>query len=173
MMGVATFPIIKNNPTLNEIFDAIDTVFLIVFTIESGLQLIYHGWYIFKDGFLVFDMLIVILSWALEGTQVIRAFRIFRALRLVTRVKTMRNLIKAMIEVVPKLTAIFTLMCLIFYIFGVMFTQLYKDLSKEGHDPSGYFSSLPMSLFTLFQIMCLVSEYSLSIVITQAHLILY
>jgi len=155
MMGLATFPLVKENPQISDIFEIIDRVFLIIFTIESGLQLIYLGWYIFKDGFLIFDLLIVILSWALEGTQVIRAFRIFRALRLVTRVETMRNLVSAMFDVMPKLGAIFALMCLVFYIFGVMFTQLYKDLSKEGLDPMGYFSSLPNTLFTLFQIMCL------------------
>ena len=169
MMGVATFPIVKENEATKAIFNQIDRVFLIIFTIESGLQLIYHGWTLFKDGFLVFDMLIVILSWALDGTQVIRAFRIFRALRLVTRVEVMRHLVSAMFAVMPKLGAIFALMSLVFYIFGVMFTQLYKNLSKECYDPEsaecydpdGYFSSLPRTLFTLFQIMCLVSRYFL------------
>jgi hypothetical protein len=161
MMGVATFPFVKENPEISDDFELLDQIFLVIFTVESGLQLIYHGLYLFKDGFLVFDMLIVILSWALEGTQVIRAFRIFRALRLVTRVATTRNLVSAMFDVMPKLGAIFSLMCLVFYIFGVMFTQLYKDMSKEGLDPMGYFSSLPNTLFTLFQIMCLVSHVSL------------
>lgn len=168
MMGVATFPIVKENEGTKAIFETIDQVFLIIFTIESGLQLIYHGWTLFKDGFLVFDMLIVILSWALDGTQVIRAFRIFRALRLVTRVEVMRNLVTAMFDVMPKLGAIFALMSLVFYIFGVMFTQLYKNLSTECYDPEsaecydpdGYFSSLSRTLFTLFQIMCLVSHCS-------------
>ncbi|KAL3795086.1 hypothetical protein ACHAWO_009249 [Cyclotella atomus] len=155
MMGVATFPFVKSNPQISNVFELIDKVFLVIFTIESGLQLLYQGWYIFKDGFLVFDLLIVILSWALEGTQVIRSFRIFRALRLVTRVETMRNLVLAMFDVMPKLGAIFALLALVFYIFGVMMTQLYKDLSKQGDDPMGYFSSLPRTLFTLFQIMCL------------------
>jgi hypothetical protein len=159
MMGVATFPFVKGNPQTSNVFELIDKVFLVIFTIESGLQLLYQGWFIFKDGFLVFDLLIVILSWALEGTQVIRSFRIFRALRLVTRVETMRNLVSAMFDVMPKLGAIFALLALVFYIFGVMMTQLYKDLSKQGDDPMGYFSSLPRTLFTLFQIMCLVSYF--------------
>ena len=163
MMGVATFSFVKDDPQTSQVFEAIDQVFLIIFTIESGLQLLYHGWYIFQDGFLVFDMLIVILSWALQGTgtQVFRAFRIFRALRLVTRIETMRNLLSAMFDVMPKLGGIFALLALVFYIFGVMFTNLYKDLSKTGDDPMGYFSTLPRTLFTLFQIMCLVSMISM------------
>eukprot|EP00970_Alexandrium_tamarense_P013114 scaffold3253_cov180-Alexandrium_tamarense.AAC.1 len=156
MMGVATFPFVKYNPDLSARFELVDLIFLILFTVESGLQLMYHGWRLFKDGFLVFDLAIVVMSWALDGAQVARAFRIFRALRLITRIDTMRNLVLALFSVVPKMTAIGMLLFLIFYIFGVMFTQLYKDMSKQGLDEGNYFSSLPNTIFTLFQTMTMV-----------------
>ena len=157
MMGVATFPAVKDNPDVSSIFELIDQIFLWIFTIESGCQLIFHGWTLFKDGFLVFDMFIVILSWALEGTQVIRAFRIFRALRLVNRVKVMKNLILAVLNVLPNLTGIMMLLFLVFYIFAVMFTQLYKDTSKQYPRTQQYFVGLPETFFTLFQMMTFVS----------------
>ena len=106
MMGVATFPVVEENDKMRDIFELADETFLIIFTVESGIQLLYHGWTLFKDGFLVVDLLIVVLSWALHGTNVIRAFRIFRALRLVTRVETMRKLVMALIAVFPKMAAI-------------------------------------------------------------------
>ena len=106
MMGIATLPLVEENDKLRGNFELVDQVFLVIFTIESGMQLLYHGWTLFKDGFLVVDLLIVVLSWALEGTQVIRAFRIFRALRLVTRVDTMKNLVLALFSVFPKMAAI-------------------------------------------------------------------
>jgi len=155
MMGIATFPLVKDDPELSNKFEVIDQVFLILFTIESSMQILFHGWTLFKDGFLTFDLLIVVMSWALEGTQVIRAFRIFRALRLVTRISTMRNLVLALFSVIPKMTAIFMLLLLIFYIFAVMFTQLFKDLYRDGLVPEPYFSGLAYSLFTLFQMMTL------------------
>ena len=157
MMGIATFPAVKTNEELMHQFELADQIFLIIFTIESSMQLIYHGWKLFKDGFLVFDLLIVVTSWALTGAQVFRAFRIFRAMRLITRVDTLKNLILALFSVVPKMGAICMLLGLIFYIFSVMFTQLFKDLYPEGKVEEPYFSTLYDSLFTLFQMMTLVS----------------
>lgn len=156
MMGIATFPFVKDNPETSEKFDIADQIFLVIFTVESGLQLLYYGWYLFTDSFLVFDLLIVIMSWALEGTQVIRAFRIFRALRLITRVEVMRNLVMALFDVIPKMTAIAMLLTLIFFIFGVMMTQLFKDMYPQTLSQP-YFESLWNTLFTLFQMMTLVS----------------
>jgi len=161
MMGIATFEFVKTNEDLSYKFDLVDQIFLVIFTVESALQLFYFGWKLFKDGFLVFDLLIVIMSWALEGTQVIRAFRIFRALRLVTRVQVMRNLIMALFSVIPKMTAIGLLLLLIMFIFGVMFTTLFKGMyPAELTQP--YFESLFYSLFTLFQMMTLVSTINMS-----------
>jgi hypothetical protein len=42
---------------------------------------------------LVFDLVIIVTSWTFSQVQIIRAFRIFRALRLITRVKVMKNLV--------------------------------------------------------------------------------
>jgi hypothetical protein len=156
MLGVATFPVMKQNLNVMSKFELIDQIFLIIFTIEAALQLIYHGWTIFKDGFLVFDVSIVVLSWALEGVKVARAFRIFRAFRLIARIGAMKKLILAVISVIPNLTGILMLQGLVFYIFGVMFTSLYKDASKEYDRKEQYFVALPDTLFTLFQMMTLV-----------------
>ncbi|KAL7502406.1 hypothetical protein ACHAXN_000374, partial [Cyclotella atomus] len=155
MMGVATFPFVKNNPDVSEKFETIDEIFLIIFTIESAMQLTYHGLSLFKDAWLVFDLTIVALSWALVGMKVFRAFRIFRALRLVGRIDVMRNLIHALISVLPNLTGILLLLFLVFYIFAVMFTQLYKDVSNEYPHQRQYFVELPETFFSLFQMMTL------------------
>ena len=58
------------------------------------MQLFYLGFALFLDGWLVFDLAIVILSWSFESMQIVRAFRIFRAFRLVTRVKPLRDLVR-------------------------------------------------------------------------------
>eukprot|EP00970_Alexandrium_tamarense_P000232 scaffold25_cov190-Alexandrium_tamarense.AAC.25 len=155
MMGVATFPFVRYNPDLSARFELVDLIFLILFTVESGLQLMYHGWRLFKDGFLVFDLAIVVMSWALDGAQVARAFRIFRALRLITRIKAMRELVQALFNVISKMTAIGMLLFLMFYIFGVMFTQLYKDVSKAAGPEENFFVGLPETFFTLFVMMTL------------------
>lgn len=90
-------------------------------------------------------------SWSFSKFQVIRAFRIFRALRLITRVKVLKNLVTAIFSVTTRLTAIMFFLLIIFYIFAVLFTSLYKDLELE--EP--YFNTLHDSLFTLTEMLTL------------------
>ena len=78
---------------MHRIFELVDKVFLIIFTVELGLQFIYHGWRLLLDGWLVFDLVIILTSWSFASVQIIRAFRIFRALRLITRIEVMKNLV--------------------------------------------------------------------------------
>lgn len=158
MIGIATFPVVTDNPSVKSTFALIDRVFLIIFTIEATMQLIYHGLRLFKDAWLTFDFIIVVISWAFDKVQVARAFRIFRALRLLGRIDVMKNLILALARVIPNVTAIAMLLLLVFYIFGVMFTELYKEVSRQYDREEQYFVALPDTLFTLFQIMTLVSE---------------
>jgi hypothetical protein len=53
------------------------------------------------------------------------------------------------------MAAIGLMLFLIFYIFAVMFTQLFKDLYAEGYTDFDYFSRMDGTFFTLFQIMTL------------------
>mmetsp|Transcript_4257 Transcript_4257/g.9637 ORF Transcript_4257/g.9637 Transcript_4257/m.9637 type:complete len:404 (-) Transcript_4257:239-1450(-) len=149
MMGIGTFDFVTDNPHLNEAFEKVDQAFLIIFTVELGMQFIYRGLNLFRDGWLVFDFVIIVFSWAFASIQIIRAFRIFRAFRLVTRIETLRKLVGSLFAVFPNLSAIGCLLLLLFYIFAVMFTTLYSDLELSDN----YFSSLDASLFTLFQYM--------------------
>lgn len=155
MMGLATFDFVKDNPTTRDAFETTDKAFLIVFSIELGMQFLYHGIYLFKDSWLVFDFIIVVVSWAFDSLQIIRAFRIFRALRLITRVEVLRKLVVALFDVMPRMCAIMALLLLIFYIYAVLCTYLFKDLYAQGVTDQDYFSRLDWSLFTLFQIMTL------------------
>ena len=93
MMGIGTFDFIRDNEIANAAFEMIDQIFLIIFTMELGLQFLYHGWQVFLDGWLTFDFIIITVSWSFSSVQIVRAFRIFRALRLITRIKVMKNLI--------------------------------------------------------------------------------
>mmetsp|Transcript_28579 Transcript_28579/g.43933 ORF Transcript_28579/g.43933 Transcript_28579/m.43933 type:complete len:420 (-) Transcript_28579:66-1325(-) len=155
IMGVATFEFVAEEKNIQEGFDVVDKIFLILFTVECFMQFVHRGVFLFTDRWLVFDFLIVVLSWSLESLQIIRAFRVFRALRLVTRITILRNLITALMNVLPRMSAIICLLSLVVYIFAVMFTVLFKEVSKAGLLGEGYFSSLDASLFTLLQVVTL------------------
>lgn len=153
-MGLETFEFVEDNAEIVEAFNVTDRIFLILFTIESAFQFIYHGFGLFTDGWLFFDVLIVILSWSFESMQVIRAFRIFRCFRLVTRLAVLKNLVLSIFAVAPSMTAIVALLLLILYIYAVMCTTLFGDLYPEYTDED-YFGTLFLSLFTLFSMMTL------------------
>lgn len=151
MMGVATFDFVETNENVDKVFHEIDRTFLIIFTVEASLQLFYLGFSLFSDGWLIFDLAIVILSWSFESLQIVRAFRIFRAFRLITRVKPLRDLVLAIGAVLPRMYAIAALLLLVFYIFSVLFTELFSDLDLEQN----YFQTLDRSLFTCMEMMTL------------------
>jgi hypothetical protein len=151
LMGVATFDFVTDRPHINRAFETTDRVFLIIFTIELSLQFIYRSLGLFMDGWLVFDFVIVITSWSLESLQIIRAFRVFRAFRLINRVGPLRELIMALGTVMPRMYAIGTLLLLIFYVYAVLFTELFRDLELSEN----YFGSLDVALFSCMQFMTL------------------
>lgn len=159
MMGIATFSFVEKNPSIASVFATLDLAFLIIFTAELALQFIYHGLHLFTDGWLVFDFVIILMSWSLSSMQIVRTFRVFRALRLVTRIKVLKNLVSALFSVGPRMSAIFCLLLLIFYIYGVMCTVLFKDLYKDGHTEHDYFSRLDFTLWTLLVMMTLDWAY--------------
>mmetsp|Transcript_13623 Transcript_13623/g.16691 ORF Transcript_13623/g.16691 Transcript_13623/m.16691 type:complete len:340 (+) Transcript_13623:857-1876(+) len=155
MMGLATFQFVKSNAEVSAIFESIDLALLIIFTIEISLQFCYIGFGIFCDGWLFFDFFVVALSWIMAsfGKDSVKIFRYFRALRLTNRVEVLRNLVNAIISVIPRMGAICVLLSIVFYIFGVMFTMLFKDAGDFVELGDNYFGGLHLTLFTLFQVM--------------------
>lgn len=159
VMGIATFDFVTDDEATESLFTNIDRGFLIIYTVELVMQFIYFGWHLIQDPWLVFDLVVVVASWAFDlgggdagnQFQIIRAFRIFRAFRLITRIKVLRDLVAAIGEVIPRMTAIGMLLVLIFYIFAVLFTELFKDLTLSDQ----YFTSLDASLFTCYEMMTL------------------
>mmetsp|Transcript_17617 Transcript_17617/g.20392 ORF Transcript_17617/g.20392 Transcript_17617/m.20392 type:complete len:353 (-) Transcript_17617:100-1158(-) len=153
--GVATFDFVTKNPALLNILEHIDMIFMIMFTAEMFIHLIYRGYHLFMDGWLTFDFLVIAVSWMSEAMQVIGAFRILRALRLIIRVKKMRNRVEALLHISPHILAVAGILFLLFYIFSVMMTYLFRDLYDQGYLDEDYFSSLDRTFFTLFQILTL------------------
>jgi hypothetical protein len=158
LYGVATFPFVKENPERVSKFEKVDLAILIVFTIESSMNLFYEGKRFVRDGWLVFDLSIVSISWIAIEIKSLQVFGIFRALRFLTKVQLLRNVVVALFSVVPAIAAITVLLLLILYIFSVMCTQLFKSFYADGYTTADYFGRMDLTLFSLFQIMCMVSS---------------
>ena len=149
LMGIATSDVVTENSGLQAICDVKNLIFLILFSIEVVLQLIYHRLQMFYDGWLLFDFLVISLSWVTSYLLMLRTFRLVRTLRLATRVPDLSSLAISLVDSIPKLIALGCLMILMFFVFAVVFTDMFKDLYVDGFTSDDYFSSLDKTFFTL------------------------
>ena len=157
LMGVETFGFVQDNLRIHNTFEALNSICLVLFTAEIGMELIYRKWQLFRDPWLIFDLLVVIVSWMSHSFDVGRAFRIMRALLIVGKMSNLRGLVKALSTCIPKIFTVGILLLLIIYMYAVIFTSLFKDLYSEGYLDEPYFSRLDYTMFTLFQIMTMDS----------------
>ena len=169
LMAVATFDFVSEDPSIEAAFDIMDVLFLTVFTIELLLHLVYYGPSFFSDGWLLFDFLVVILSWASEALSVFRAFRVVRTFRVITKMKEMKDLVGALINVMPRMFAIFLLLFLIYFVFAILFTEIFKTTYEEGYTSQDYFSRLDKTTFTLLQFMFLDNWSSITKELMQKY----
>lgn len=169
LMGIATFDFVTENGRIQALFFNVNMAFLSLFTLELILRMIHHRTDLFSYGWLIFDFAVISCSWIFSLLVVVRAFRVIRTLRLATRLKDLRTLALAFQEVMPKVTATAFIVALSFYIFSIMFTDLYKDLYREGYTDQDYFSSIDVTAFTLFQIMTLDQWSTITKEVQQVH----
>lgn len=124
-------------------------------SVEFVIQFLARGITFFTYGWLVFDFFVVRLGWLMPNLLVIRTFRVVRTLRLASWVKDLKELVVALLLVIPKMFAIFFLLAILFLIFSILFTDLFKHTYVDGITREDYFSRIDITFFTLFQIMTL------------------
>ena len=138
---------------------AIDTAALWIFTIELGLKLwVYRGRFA-RDGWNVFDLVVVGIAWlpAAGPFSVLRALRIMRVLRLLSAVPQMRSVVGALFRALPGMGSIVAVLALVFYVSAVIATKMF------GSEFPDWFGTVGGSMYSLFQIMTLES-WSMGIV---------
>ena len=137
----------------------LDTLCLAVFTTELILKLYAFGWKFWRNGWNIFDFIIVGVSLipGAQGLSVLRALRVLRLLRIVSVAPSLRRVVDGLITALPGMGSVFLLMALIFYIGSVMAVQLFGTTFPD------WFGNLPRAAYSLFQIMTLES-WSMGIV---------
>lgn len=137
----------------------LDAICLGIFVAELALKLFAHGRAFFRDGWNVFDFVIVGVSLipASQGLSVLRAMRILRLLRVLSVTPSLRRVVEGLMNALPGMGSVFLLMGIIFYIGAVMATKLFGTAFPE------WFGTIGRSGYSLFQIMTLES-WSMGIV---------
>ena len=138
---------------------ALDLIALAIFVVEIGLKLFVYRLRFFKNGWNVFDFVIVGIALVptVEWLSVLRALRILRALRLLSVIPQMRQVVQALFGAIPAMGSVIVLLVLLFYVSAVMATKLFGATFPD------WFGSVGASLYSLFQIMTLES-WSMGIV---------
>ena len=131
----------------------VDKIALSIFVIELLIKLFVYRLSFFKSGWNVFDFIIVTIALIPTSgpLSILRAFRIFRALRLLSMVPSMKKVIQAMFYAIPGIASVGTIIVLNFYISAVLVTNFFGNKFED------WFGSIGESMYSLFQIMTLES----------------
>lgn len=134
---------------------SLDHIVLGIFIIEVLLKLTAHcpsPWKYFRDGWNVFDFIIVALCLLPMDSQfavVLRLGRALRLLRLVSALPKLQLLVGALVKSFSSMGYVGLLLGLMLYIYAIVGVHLFG-----GHDKE-HFGSLSRAFFTLFQTITL------------------
>ncbi|MCA1742566.1 MAG: ion transporter [Desulfonatronovibrio sp.] len=137
----------------------IDKLCLIFFVIEILLKIYAMRGRFFRDGWNIFDFLVVGISLIPQqaGLSVLRSLRALRVMRMISILPSMRKVVSAMLHALPGIGSVAGIVAIIFYVGAVISTKLFGQAFPE------WFGSVGASFFTLFQVMTLES-WSMGIV---------
>jgi voltage-gated sodium channel len=149
VVGLETYPGVMAR--YGALLGALDKLILAVFVTEIALKLGALGreWpKFFKDGWNVFDFVIVavcLLPINAEFTAVFRLVRLLRVLRLITVLPRLQLVVGALLKSIPSIGYVGVLLALLFCVFAVLGVTLF------GQNDPFRFGTLHAALLTLFQ----------------------
>ena len=122
-----------------------------IFMAEMMLKIYAFGRSFFRSGWNIFDL--VIVSIGVLGSSypltIVRSLRVLRLFRLLKRVPSLRAVVEGFLRSLPGIASVFMVMIIIIFVFAVLGTGLFKDVSPR------LFGSLQQSTFTLFTVLTL------------------
>ena len=107
----------------------------------------------FRDGWNIFDLVIVIAALipASNGIgPVLRILRVFRVLRLVKTIPELRLIVTVLLRSVASMKYVALLATILFYVYAVIGVKLFGG---DAHPMQPYFASIHEACFTLFRIL--------------------
>ncbi len=147
----------------------LQVVVIAAFVVELGLRLL-AAWprlgAFFRDGWNLFDVLVVVASLVPAVgplATVGRLARVLRVARLVSASRELRLIVGTMLRSVPSLGHVGLLLGLLLFIYGVLGVHWFR-----AADPA-HFGSLGAALLTLFQILTLEGWVEIQRGVSAAH----
>ncbi|WP_448211164.1 ion transporter [Colwellia sp. MEBiC06753] len=148
LVGAKTHQLPDNAIIVLAVLDVAVTIFFVV-EITIRFLAFRHKREFFKNGWNIFDTLIVIGSLIPaggSGVLIARLLRVFRVLRLVSMVPELRLLINALITALPRMGYIALLMFVIFYIYAAVGSIMFHEINRV------LWGDVSISMLTLFRV---------------------
>ena len=163
LMGLQTSAVLTAK--CGDLLNLLDNICLGIFIVELGLKIIAYNKNFLKDGWNIFDTIIVLMSLFssmafLSSLRIFRIFRVFRSLkalksfrgfRMISSLKKLQVIIMAIVKSLPSIAWTGGLLLLVYYIFALMGVSFFGAAFPE------WFGDLGKTMYTLFQVMTLES----------------
>ena len=152
LIGLSTY---LTDATALRAIAAIETVCVAIYLLEIVLRFLARDSTatFFRDGWNIFDLVIVIAALvpASNGIgPVLRILRVFRVLRLVKTIPELRLIVTVLLRSVASMKYVGLLATILIYVYAVIGVKLF---GTDGHPMQPYFASIHEACFTLFRIL--------------------
>lgn len=166
LVGASTYNI---PPKVLFILNLMDTLITLFFVIEISVRFFAEEKKLkfFKDGWNIFDTIIVLVSVVPVGPNssilVLRLLRIFRVLRLISAIPELKELIEALLKSIKRVFYVSLLLFIIIYVYASFGSILFAQ-----SDPSRW-GDLGISMITLVQVLTLSSWENVMLPMQELH----
>ncbi|WP_449277306.1 ion transporter [Leucobacter sp. GX24907] len=128
---------------------AVNAVVIGIFVLELILRIYAYGWRFFRDGWNVFDFIVVIAALvpANSASGALRLLRLLRVFRLLSAVRSMRMVVRALGASIPGIMSMGGLFMMVLYVFAIASTTLFAP-----YDPKNY-GDLGLTFGSLYRIV--------------------
>ncbi|DBA01467.1 TPA: hypothetical protein N0F65_005586 [Lagenidium giganteum] len=161
MLAITHF---RQDRILDIVLDNGNILFWLIFAVEAIVKLMAMGRHYFMDNWNRFDFLVVCGSTVSMAMQfyshghispvanTLRAFRMGLALRLMKRAMSMQTIVQTILDNMPALVNVSTLMFLIMFVYAIIGVQLYAPLMLgDALNEHANFKDVFTALLTLFR----------------------
>ena len=150
-LAVLTMPDIS--PATREAAIIIDTIAMVIYVAELVVRILSYGskpWLFFRQGWNVFDFIVVGLAPLAAGqTVILRILRLFRLLHIFRFLPEVRILFASIVKSIPPLLSMSVLIGLLLFLYGMAGTYLFGTVLAES------WGNIGTSLKSLFILLTL------------------
>ena len=153
LLGLETSPAINNS--YGKLLHLGNQIALGIFIVEAAIKMVAkapRSYRYFKDGWNVFDFMVIVFSLIPATGQfamIARLARLLRVVRLISAIEDLRLIVAALVRSIPSVVHVILLMSIVVYIYAIMGYHLFHE-----QDPDNW-RNLGIALLTLFNMTTL------------------